>query len=75
MSVTTKIPDGYAIVIPTEIRQSLDLVPGDKLQGEIKEGVIIIRPQKKVTLEGICGMTSSGGDAVTDKKRVQSDEG
>jgi AbrB family looped-hinge helix DNA binding protein len=47
MSVTTKIPDGYSIVIPTEIRQSLDLVPGDKLQWEIKEGVIIIRPQKK----------------------------
>ena len=74
MTSKTKISDGYSTVLPAEIRKSLDLVPGDILQWDIENGVITIHPRKKVTLGGICGMISSGGDAVKDKKRVQSGE-
>ncbi|MFA5213762.1 MAG: AbrB/MazE/SpoVT family DNA-binding domain-containing protein [Methanoregula sp.] len=74
MPSKTKISDGYSTVLPAEIRKSLNLVPGDILQWDIEDGVITIHPRKRVTLEDICGMISSGGDAVKDKKRVQSGE-
>jgi len=74
MPSKTKISDGYSTVLPAEIRKVLDLVPGDTLLWEVRDGVITIHPRKKETLEGICGMISSGGDAVNDKKRVQSGE-
>ena len=74
MPSKTKISDGYSTVLPAEIRKMLNLAPGDILQWEIESGVITIRPRKKVTLAGICGKISSGGDAVQDKRRVQSGE-
>ncbi|MFA5237929.1 MAG: AbrB/MazE/SpoVT family DNA-binding domain-containing protein [Methanoregula sp.] len=70
----TKISEGYSTVLPAEIRKGLNLVPGDILQWEVNEGIITIHPRKRVTLEGICGMISSGGDAVNDKKKIQSGE-
>ena len=50
-----KISEGYSTVLPAEIRKSLNLVPGDILQWDIKEGVITIHPRKRVTLEDISG--------------------
>jgi AbrB family looped-hinge helix DNA binding protein len=70
----TKISEGYSTVLPAKIRKSLNLTPGDILQWDIEDGVITIKPRKKVTLTGICGAISSGGDAVNDKKKVQSGE-
>ena len=72
MSGKTKISNGYSTVLPAEIRKMLDLSPGDILQWDVEDGIITIRPRKKVTLEGICGIINSGGDAVKDKKNVQS---
>jgi AbrB family looped-hinge helix DNA binding protein len=70
----TKISEGYSTVLPAEIRRTLDLAPGDILQWEVEEGVITIHPRKKETLTGICGIISAGGNAVDDKKRIQSGE-
>jgi len=72
MTSKTKISDGYSTVLPAEVRKALDLTPGDVLQWEVENGVITIRPRKKMTLAGICGMVSAGGDAVQDKKMLQS---
>lgn len=72
MTSKTKISDGYSTVLPAEIRKALDLTPGDVLQWDLADGVITIRPRKKMTLAGICGIVSAGGDAVEDKKKVQS---
>lgn len=74
MPSKTKISDGYSTVLPAEIRKLLDLVPGDTLLWEVQDGIITIHPRKKESLEGICGMISSGGNAVNDKKHVQSGE-
>ncbi|GAB6286212.1 MAG: hypothetical protein STSR0009_24130 [Methanoregula sp.] len=74
MLVPKKILNGYPVVIPVEIRQSCDLVPQDILQGN-QRGSHHYPPAKNVTLKGIYGMICFGGDAVTDKKRIQSDEG
>ena len=74
MPSKTKISDGYSTVLPAEIRKALDLAPGDILQWDAEDGIITIIPRKKVTLEGICGVISSGGDAVNDKKKIQSGE-
>jgi len=35
------------------------------------ENDLTIDEQKKVTLNQICGVISAGGDAVTDKERIQ----
>ena len=70
----TKISDRNSTVIPAGIRKMLDLMPGDTLLWEVREGLITIRPRKKEILDGICGLISSGGDAVSDKKRAQSGE-
>lgn len=74
MTSKTKISDGYSTVLPAEIRKALDLAPGDILQWELEDGIIRIRPRKKMTLEGICGIISAGGDARKDKKKAQSGE-
>jgi AbrB family looped-hinge helix DNA binding protein len=74
MPSKTKISDGYSTVLPAGIRKALNLAPGDILLWEIEDGRITIRPRKMMTLEGICGMIESGGDAVKGKKRAQSGE-
>ena len=74
MPSKTKISDGYSTVLPAEIRKALNLTPGDILQWDVEDGIITIQPRKKVTLTGICGVISSGGDAVNDKKKIQSGE-
>jgi AbrB family looped-hinge helix DNA binding protein len=70
----TKISDGYSTVLPAEIRKTLDLSPGDVLQWSVEDGLITIKPRKKMTLAGICGVISAGGDSVNDKKKIQSGE-
>ncbi len=72
MTSKTKISNGYSTILPAEIRKALNLTPGDVLQWDVDDGIITIKPRKKVTLNQICGVVSSGGDAVTDKKRIQS---
>jgi AbrB family looped-hinge helix DNA binding protein len=74
MTSKTKISDGYSTVLPAEVRKALDLTPGDLLQWDVEDGIITIRPRKKMTLEGICGIASAGGNAVADKKKIQSGE-
>ena len=72
MTSKTKISTGYSTILPAEIRKALDLSPGDILQWDIEKDTIRIIPRKKVSLTGIIGYVSIGGDAVADKKRTQS---
>jgi AbrB family looped-hinge helix DNA binding protein len=74
MTSKTKISDGYSTVIPAEIRKALDLTQGDILQWDVDDGIITIHPRKKLTLAGICGIVNIGGDALKDKKKIQSGE-
>jgi len=74
MTSKTKISEGYSTVLPAEIRKALDLNPGDMLQWDVENGLITIKPRKKMTLAGICGVISNGGNAVNDKKKIQSGE-
>ncbi|MFA5268643.1 MAG: AbrB/MazE/SpoVT family DNA-binding domain-containing protein [Methanoregula sp.] len=72
MTSETKISDGNSTVLPAEIRKTLNLTPGDVLQWDVVDGIITIQPRKKMTLAGMCGVISAGGDAVKDKKKIQS---
>lgn len=74
MTSKTKISEGYSTVLPAEIRKALNLTPGDILQWDVDDGIITIHPRKKVTLTGICGAINVGGDALKDKKKIQSGE-
>lgn len=72
MTSQTKISDGYSTVLPAEIRKKLNLTPGDVLQWNIEDENIIIKPRKRISLTDICGSISIGGDALEEKKKVQS---
>ena len=74
MTSKTKLSEGYSTVLPAEIRKALHLAPGDILLWEIEGDTIRIKPRKKATLDTITGITSCGGDAVQDKKKVQTGE-
>ena len=74
MTSQTKISEGYSTVLPAEIRKKLNLSPGDILQWDCEKNSIIIKPRKRVTLTDICGSISIGGDAVEEKRNIQSGE-
>ena len=67
----TIISSKYQTVVPSKVRKEYDVEPGDVLEWEVKGDMIIIRIRKKVTIEDIKGLIDVGGDAVSDKRRVQ----
>lgn len=44
-----KISTKYQVVIPKEIRKSLDLRPGQKMIAIVKDGVVHLIPNKEIT--------------------------
>ena len=67
----TKISSGYSTIIPSIIRKSLDINPGDILMWTLNDHEILIKPRKKIHFNDIVGLIEEGGDAVSAKKRIQ----
>jgi len=44
-----KISTKYQVVIPKEVRRSLNLQPGQKMVAIVKDGVIHLIPNKEIT--------------------------
>ncbi|MCX5859875.1 MAG: AbrB/MazE/SpoVT family DNA-binding domain-containing protein [Proteobacteria bacterium] len=57
-----KISPKYQVVIPKEVRKSLNLHPGQKMVAIVKDGVIHLIPNRDITeLRGFLkGMNSKG---------------
>jgi len=61
MSVTATVEEKGRIVIPSSVRKRLGIRPGTELEVDIKDGGILMRPKRKITvrdLRGIAGKES-----------------
>lgn len=45
----TKVGGRYQVVVPKEIREALNLKPGDYLEVKVVDGVVVIIPQTSDT--------------------------
>lgn len=70
----TKISRKFSTVVPSKIRKTMGLDPGDILMWRVKNDKIEVTPRKKIELKDITGIISVGGDAVASKKKVQRGE-
>ena len=59
MMLSVKVSTKHQIVVPSEARRSLGIVPGDRLEVEVKDGSIVLRPRPRRASERLRGV---GGD-------------
>lgn len=62
-----KVGERYQVVVPKEARRALGLKPGDRLQVEVIDGAVVMRPamSQAAALFGRDKAIWSGVDAVT----------
>lgn len=73
MRCETKVSSGYSTIVPADIRKSLGINPGDILEWIIDDNKIIVKPRKKTQFGDIVGLIEEGGNALSAKRRIQSD--
>lgn len=73
MRCETKVSSGYSTIVPADIRKSLGINPGDILEWIIDDNKIIVKPRKKMQFGDIVGLIEKGGNALSAKKKIQSD--
>jgi len=67
----TKISKGFQTVIPSAVRESFDVGPGDFMEWSEGRDGLVVRFRKRKTLRDLAGIGSAPTDAVVVKKRVQ----
>lgn len=67
----TIVSSKYQTVVPSKVRKKYEVKPGDVLEWELRGDKILIKVRKRVTIDDIKGLISVGGDAVSEKKRIQ----
>lgn len=56
MSTTAKLTSKCQITLPVAVRRALDLRPGDRVQVELKDGAIMLRPLHGSFVDSIVGL-------------------
>ena len=67
----TKISKGFQTVIPSAVRNRLDVQPGDYVEWEDGPEGLVVRFRKRKRLRDLVGIGGSPANAVQVKKRVQ----
>jgi AbrB family looped-hinge helix DNA binding protein len=67
----TKISKGFQTVIPSAVRETFDVGPGDFVEWSEGQDGLVVRFRKRKTLRDLTGIGSAPTDAVEVKKRVQ----
>jgi bifunctional DNA-binding transcriptional regulator/antitoxin component of YhaV-PrlF toxin-antitoxin module len=67
----TVISKGYQTVVPSKIRRTYGILPGDILEWTENETGIMVQVRKKRSLKDIIGIIKTQGDAVESKKSIQ----
>ena len=67
----SKISKGYQTVVPSAVRDSYRVEPGDYLEWIPGEEGVTVRFRKRQRLRDLAGIGSRPSDAVAVKKRVQ----
>lgn len=67
----TKVSKGYQTVIPSAVRDSFHVEPGDYVEWEQGADGLVIRFRKRKRLRDLVGIGAAPADAVEVKKRAQ----
>jgi len=67
----SKVSKGYQTVVPSAVRDSYRVEPGDYLEWIPGEEGVTVRFRKRQRLRDLAGIGSHPSDAVAVKKRVQ----
>jgi len=61
----TKLSTKGQVVLPKEVRDTLGLSSGTELEVEVRDGVVLLRPIRKTTVDDLLGMLPWSGPAKT----------
>ena len=64
MSLTRLSTKGQ-VVLPKDVRDRLGLRPGTELDVEVRDGVVVLRPIRKITVDDLLGMLAWTGKPKT----------
>jgi AbrB family looped-hinge helix DNA binding protein len=56
LRVTTTVEDKGRVVIPAAVRKRLGIKPGTRLEVNIRDGGILMKPQRKVSAKDLLGI-------------------
>jgi len=56
LSVTATVEDKGRVVIPADVRRRLGIKPGTKLEVDVKDGGIMMKPQRRVSVKDLLGI-------------------
>jgi AbrB family looped-hinge helix DNA binding protein len=71
MPSKTKISKGFQTVIPSAVRRTLAVEPGDYVEWERGSDGLVVRFRKRRRLRDLEGIVGAWADAVEVKKRAQ----
>ena len=66
MSGTTTVEDKGRVVIPADVRRRLGIKPGTKLEVDVRDGGIVMKPLRRVSARDLLGI--AGRERVTLKE-------
>jgi len=67
----TKVSKGYQTVIPSAVRESFEVEPGDFVEWTEGRDGLVVRFRKRTRLRDLTGVGGAPADAVEVKKRAQ----
>jgi len=67
----TKISKGFQTVIPSAVRETFAVEPGDYVEWTEGPGGLVVRFRKRKGLRDLAGIGNARADAVDVKKRAQ----
>jgi AbrB family looped-hinge helix DNA binding protein len=56
MAIKVKISSKHQIAVPSAIRKELDLEPGDRLLAQVRDGVIVLVPERGDAVDQLKGL-------------------
>jgi AbrB family looped-hinge helix DNA binding protein len=56
MSSTTIVGDKGRVVIPADVRRRLGIKPGTELEVDVRDGGIVMRPLRRVSVRDLLGI-------------------
>jgi len=67
----TRISRGFQTVVPSAVRKTFDVRPGDYVEWVAGEDGVVVRFRKRKRLRDLAGIGGAPADAVEIKKSVQ----
>ncbi len=56
MSGTTTVEDKGRVVIPADVRRRLGIKPGTKLEVDVRDGGIVMKPLRRISAKDLLGI-------------------